>query len=349
MSTRRFCAVVCGVIGAGLLLIHAIGIASAWGNVPLGTKIPELTLTSTSGKSVTITAKGSKAMVLLYLRPNHDRSAKALSDMVQIYKRYSDQGLRVMAVSTVRTAVLAMKQLVKKIGVPFPVLIDSKEQFYGRYGVFIHPTTGVIDATGVLRYEYSSHRKDYTITVERQIRAALGIGPPPDQIVDLDRNAVSVEKRGDQRRAKLLKISQRMELKRARRRFVASRAMLEGGDLKLVFKYYQRWVEKLPLPEDAALAELVPKIWAKQELPALVKKLEPLAAKKPAEVDRWLGRAQAGAGQLEQARTTFERCSKAGDPSGQCDFELARLVQKTDKARAIALCKRAYKRVLGEH
>lgn len=322
---------------------------AAWLNVPLGTKLPEMTLTSVKGKKVKIGVGSSKALILLYVRPRHARSSSAAKVVDSLVRRYRSHRVKAIAVSVVRGDTAEIKQQtqwLRALQLCYPALLDPKEAFYGKYGIFVHPTAGVVDAKGILRYEYSSYRQGYDIDLERQLKAVLGLGPAPETIKDVDRNEVSPEELSKRRRAKMRRLEHRLRVKRVMTRLTAIRSLLEVTDLDGVAVAFRLWARKLPPPLDARLARLAGSVHTGKEPGKTIKELRQLARDKSVEgnVDLWLGRAQAKQGNTAEAKKHFDACAKLGVVL--CRLEAALLVAKTDRKRATELFKEALDQAL---
>lgn len=338
--------------GASLALTLGSAAAWSWANVPQGAPFPRLSLPAVNGGSVEIALGPARAMCVLYLRPDQERSRQALAELIALHRKYRGQPVAFFAVATAtHDGRRHAAELSARLKPPFPLLLDEKGRLRGLGGLFVYPTTGVVDQAARLRYAYAGHRPDYMITVERQLRALLGVGPPPEQIVDVDRNASSAEQRRAQRTTAMQAALRAKEAERARNRLAATRALLGPQTLQLVLSVYDRWAELLPPPSDARLAGAASRIRARSpDLAGEVALLRRLAGEPalqdPAQL--WLGRALAAQGQKAAAIEALSQCATSRPLRGQCAFELARLVAGDDAERAVSLCRRGLQLALEE-
>lgn len=325
------------------LLASTTAGARARAEVQIGAPLPAMRLPSTTGKQVAVSAKGNKALLLIYLRADQERSSKALEELAALHGRYKAKGVGALAVATgLHEGAVAAAKLARELKLAFPLLVDGKGTFRDK-GYIVYPTTVVADGGSRVRHVFAGHRAGYAITLERQLRAVLGIGPPPEEIEDRDRNAASVNERREQRLGKLEQMRRRVELKRARRRFKASVNVCDEKNIAAALEIYAAWAALLPPPAEPRLAAAAAKIeaGARQAVAALrtlsaEPKLQP-------EVWLWLGRALARAGETAEAEKVLARCTgKKAALLGQCELELSRLVAGKDAARAVALFKQGH-------
>jgi len=318
----------------GALIITSPATAESW---------PILTLPSITGKQLRVTAAAHKALIVLYVRADQARSKKAMRTAQKLFQLYRKKGLGVVAIATGRHQGYSnARRIAKMLKVTYPVLIDEDGKLRIKQKMVVYPSAKVVDKTGEVRYRYSGLRPGYAITIERQVKAVLGLGPPPEQIHDMDRRAVTSDKRKTDRRNLLKIMKRRRELITARRRFEATRGLLSKDTLPQVFKLYAKWWRRLPLPEAEALAPIADAIAeggkaSGAQLKALRSLLSSGKVKKEV-VQLWLGRALAADKKKAGAKNAFEACQ--GKLRGQCDFELAAI---TGGDGAVALCKKGYK------
>jgi tetratricopeptide (TPR) repeat protein len=149
-------------------------IALAFRNVGDGQPAKPFTLKDTSGKDTSLSEASGKVVVLLFFKPDQKNSQEALSDLQKLHDKYAPKGVSFIAVMSEPGGEAALPELLTKLKITYPVLIDMNRKVYGDWGVFLYPTTGVIDKSGNLSAQFPSYNWKYADSVEGQVRFALG-------------------------------------------------------------------------------------------------------------------------------------------------------------------------------
>lgn len=323
--------------------------AKAWQNVDIGNAIPSMTLLSLGGKPVQIAAHTSRVLCVLYVKAGHKRSEKALVELKKLRAKYSAKELRIIVVANVRHHGRAgVRRLMKGLKLPFTVLTDDKERFWAEAGLYIFPSTGIIDGKGMLRYEYGGFRADYVIALRRQIDAVLGRGPSPDSIKENDRHEVPPEIRREQRLERMKRKMQVREAMRYRGRLLAARQLLAAQGVNTILGIYDKWIAAKPLPLEPVMRQ-VAKPPAEGEVDSgILKKRAAEAGPRQGQYLFWLGRLQAQRKEWAAAEASFRKCLALDTGLDVCGFELAKILSPKDKVAAVASCRRAFSLMVGE-
>ena len=154
------------------LLVGPVAYADAIG-IPTGSAAPDFTLNTLDGKSVSLGTYNGKTVLLIYWRPDHDRSVLALQDEKDIFKRYKGKGVQVISLISGDENKDEVQKIVKGNEIDFPVLIDADRQVYSSYGIRVYPTT-IIIKDGKIAYDISGHALDYKIMLEGNLQFILG-------------------------------------------------------------------------------------------------------------------------------------------------------------------------------
>ena len=149
-------------------------VALAFRNIDEGQPAKPFTLKDTSGKDTSLSDASGKVVVLLFFKPDQKNSQDALSDLQKIYDKYSVKGVSVIAIMSEAGGESALPELLAKLKITYPVLLDAARKVYGDWGVFLYPTTGVIDKNGVLSAHIPSYNRKYAEAVDGNVRLALG-------------------------------------------------------------------------------------------------------------------------------------------------------------------------------
>jgi len=127
----------------------------------VGVEAPDFRLPTADGELREFAElRGEKLTVILFWATWSSNSEKALVRMQELYGKYRDQGLGVVAVNadgqeTGQATVAEIRETAKRLGLEFPLLVDDRLRSFHDYGVIALPTTVVLDAERIIRYEMS--------------------------------------------------------------------------------------------------------------------------------------------------------------------------------------------------
>jgi tetratricopeptide (TPR) repeat protein len=136
--------------------------------------VPDFTLNSVVGKTVSLNEYKGKIVVLIYWETGQNRSLLALEDGKDIFKRYKKKGVQVIGLIAETENQEEIRKIIKDYEIDFPVLLDSDRQVYGDYGVRVYPSTVIIGKDGKLAYGIPGHAPTYQITLEGYLQLILG-------------------------------------------------------------------------------------------------------------------------------------------------------------------------------
>lgn len=151
-------------------LSASLSAANPMRNLELGRKAHAFALTDERGKPRSLEDYRGRPVVLCYFRPGQPFSDKALSALARLSKRYSDKGAAFLGLWHKDAESDA-----KLPEVPFPLLDDGQRKFYGTYGLFILPTTAVLDKEHRLKAYFSSYHDGMEEEAAAQLDEVLGI------------------------------------------------------------------------------------------------------------------------------------------------------------------------------
>jgi tetratricopeptide (TPR) repeat protein len=129
----------------------------------VGMDAPDFSLKDMEGKTGNFASlRGEKLTIVIFWSTWDRKSAKALARMQQLYQKYRDQGLSVIAVNadgqTVsETTLAAVRETVEKLRLTFPVLIDHGLAAFHDIGIIALPTTVILDRERLIKYELSGY------------------------------------------------------------------------------------------------------------------------------------------------------------------------------------------------
>ncbi|MDF1536908.1 MAG: tetratricopeptide repeat protein [bacterium] len=148
---------------------------AAFRNLTKGGPVPDFTLKDLEGMDRTLSAEKGKVVVLGFVKPDQDRSIKVLNALEEVSGTLLNDGVTVWVVSAKAEDPAAIKTLVEKMSLQYPILVDEDQKLYGEYGLFTFPVTAIIDQEGSFVFDYSSYSGDYTETIVNEARMLLGL------------------------------------------------------------------------------------------------------------------------------------------------------------------------------
>jgi tetratricopeptide (TPR) repeat protein len=197
---------------AGVFIIANVPYASAFRNVKEGEKAHPFKLSTVDGGTVEYAAPPESGVVLAFVKQGQETSEAVVKDLGKLS---ADVGAKTQVLAVlINPADGDAKAWVAKMGVKYPILIDTDMTVYGLYGVSVTPQTAIIAPDGVMKKETGGHTSAYLGDVEASLREALGIAAPEDLSVVVAENLPPERKKAirELEKAKLL-IKRKMKSK----------------------------------------------------------------------------------------------------------------------------------------
>jgi len=144
----------------GLLLLATVGFAVE-SPKDFGTYNAKEILKSNlwiNGKPTSLKSLRGKVVVVDFWAFDCEPCIQAMPHIVDLYDRYSKDGLVVIGIHTPRADyerdVTKLRQAIERMGIRFPVEVDDKQKLFQDYLCDLWPSQFVIDRTGVVRYSH---------------------------------------------------------------------------------------------------------------------------------------------------------------------------------------------------
>jgi Tfp pilus assembly protein PilF len=144
-------------------------------NLKEGEPAPDFELKDLYGNVYSLSKLKGKVVLILYWRVGQERPLKALQELKILSENFIDQPLQILTITKDTKEKSQIKDIRKSLELPFPVLLDRNDKVYSDFGVFVFPSTALIDKKGVYRYHYGGFRDGYKSELSRQIRLMLGL------------------------------------------------------------------------------------------------------------------------------------------------------------------------------
>ena len=157
--------------------------AAAFKNVNIGTEAPAFKLSDLSGNEVSLDSfKGDNAVVVVFWATWSGRSLEELRDVQKLVAEYAPKGLKAVAVNVEHEHATdddlrTIREKAASLNITYPVLLDKGLDTFRNYGVVAVPSTGVLGAGLVLRYDFNGYPSSVFLDMKSQVEELLGMKP----------------------------------------------------------------------------------------------------------------------------------------------------------------------------
>ncbi len=140
-------------------------------NVKTGDPVPAFTAQGLDGKPYDLAGFKDRVFILAFVRPNQKPSESTLEIIQRVLDGCPDPKPAALAVFSNHDAAEYARRVVADKHITFPVALDAERKMYGDFGLIVTPTTLLIDATGILRFEMPHVPPEY----ERRLKLHLDL------------------------------------------------------------------------------------------------------------------------------------------------------------------------------
>jgi peroxiredoxin len=153
-----------------LLLVLAVGSASA--AVQLSSNAPDFTLKSVAGANLRLAEQRGNVVMVNFWATWCGPCRQEMPHLNRIYDKYKSSGFTLLGVN-IDDDPRAARELATKLGVKFPVLLDTDKKVSKAYDMSAMPATLLIDRDGRIRHIHRGYRDGVEATYEEQVRRLL--------------------------------------------------------------------------------------------------------------------------------------------------------------------------------
>ncbi len=153
-----------------LLLAVSTGTASA--AVQLSATAPDFTLRSVGGANLRLAEQRGQVVMLNFWATWCGPCRQEMPHLSRLYDRYRSAGFVLLGVN-IDDDPRAAADLAAKLGVQFPVLLDTDKRVSRAYDMSAMPATLLIDRDGHVRHIHRGYRDGVERTYEEQLRSLL--------------------------------------------------------------------------------------------------------------------------------------------------------------------------------
>jgi len=142
----------------------------------VGEKLPEFSGTTLKGQTFTYKPKQSNALMVVFLSPGHERSARAVKDINDILSQLGTNAERLQTVIAVdKPDNLDLSSMQKDTSGKVNILLDSEYKLWGKFGIIAVPTVVVSDMNDTVICIKAGHGYDFAPVVRSYLNQALGL------------------------------------------------------------------------------------------------------------------------------------------------------------------------------
>lgn len=159
-ASRRFAAVLALVAG------------TAFGAIAPSSSAPDFTLHTMNGPNMRLHEQRGKVVMINFWATWCGPCRQEMPHLDRLYDKYKSSGFVLMGINvdddTRNAAAVAAK-----LGIRFPVLLDTDKQVSRLYDLSTMPSTVLVDRDGKVRYVHRGYLSGYEDTYDKQVRELL--------------------------------------------------------------------------------------------------------------------------------------------------------------------------------
>ena len=153
-----------------LLLVAASTCASA--TVQVSSNAPDFTLKSVAGANLRLQEQRGQVVMVNFWATWCGPCRQEMPHLNRLYEKYRASGFVLLGVNVDDDARNAV-EVATKLGVRFPVLLDTEKTVSKLYDLATMPSTVLIDRDGKIRYIHRGYLNGYEDNYDKQIRELL--------------------------------------------------------------------------------------------------------------------------------------------------------------------------------
>lgn len=124
----------------GLCLLHPANAVHA----VIGTPVAQAEMPSVEGAKIKI-LREAEINVLVFFRPNQERSLGALKELAQCQKNFAGKSVQWTAIASASASADSAAAPIRAAGFAAPVLLDNDDALYGSLGLALHPVVVIVN------------------------------------------------------------------------------------------------------------------------------------------------------------------------------------------------------------
>jgi peroxiredoxin len=136
------------------------------------TAAPDFTLHAMSGSNLRLKEQRGRVVMVNFWATWCGPCRQEMPQLNRLYEKYKASGFVLLGVN-VDDDVSKAAEVASKLGVTFPVLLDTDKTVSKLYDLSTMPSTVIIDREGKVRYVHRGYLSGYEESYEKQIRELL--------------------------------------------------------------------------------------------------------------------------------------------------------------------------------
>ena len=148
------------------------GSSAATAAVQPAAAAPDFTLRSMDGPNLRLAEQRGRVVMVNFWATWCGPCRQEMPHLNKLYDKYRDSGFVLLGVNIDDNADKAT-ELAAKLGLKFPVLLDTDKTVSRLYDMGSMPATVLIDREGKVRHLHRGYRDGYELTYDNQVRALL--------------------------------------------------------------------------------------------------------------------------------------------------------------------------------
>jgi len=156
----------------GVLALAAFASPLASGAIATQTAAPDFTLRTMNGPNLRLAEQRGRVVMVNFWATWCGPCRQEMPQLDRLYQKYKSSGFVLLGVNVDEDARKA-SDVATKLGVTFPVLLDTDKAVSRLYDLSTMPSTVIIDRDGKVRYFHRGYLAGYEDNYDKQIRELL--------------------------------------------------------------------------------------------------------------------------------------------------------------------------------
>ena len=161
-----------GALRAIACAVFAVVAGTASSAIAPATTAPDFTLHAMGGPNLRLKVQRGRVVMVNFWATWCAPCRQEMPHLNRLYEKYRGAGFVLLGVN-VDDDTSKAADVVAKLGVTFPVLLDTEKSVSKLYDVSTMPSTMIIDRDGKVRYVHRGYLAGYEESYEKQIRELL--------------------------------------------------------------------------------------------------------------------------------------------------------------------------------
>ncbi len=161
------------MLGGALLVAVAMPSPPAHAALPAtGQSAPDFTLKSAAGQNLRLRDLRGEVVLINFWATWCGPCRQEMPELNKLHAQFHNAGFTLLGVN-IDDDPGAARELARKLGVSFPVLLDTDKRVSRLYDVDTMPATLIVDRNGKVRYVHRGYKPGVEATYQKQIRELL--------------------------------------------------------------------------------------------------------------------------------------------------------------------------------